>query len=65
MGSKNYMQIIDKIENIRKNNNKNLMNILGLAFQHSSKEASNLMSEIYKDHTKIIKLVKKINVIIF
>ena len=41
------------------------MNILRLAFKHSPKEASNLMSKIYKDDTKIIKSVKKINVIIF
>tara|TARA_X000000950_G_C13630864_1_gene543434 strand:+ start:46 stop:231 length:186 start_codon:yes stop_codon:yes gene_type:complete len=60
MDSKNYMKIIDEIENIRKNNNKNWMNILRLAFQHSPKEASKLMSEIYKDDAKISKLVKKL-----
>ena len=54
------MKIIDEIENIRKNNNKNWMNILRLAFQHSPKEASKLMSEIYKDDAKISKLVKKL-----
>lgn len=60
MNSKNYIQIIDEIENIRKNNNKNWMNILRLAFKYSPKEASKLMSEIYKDDAKISKLVKKL-----
>ena len=60
MDSKNYMKIIDEIKNIRKNNNKNWMNILRLAFRYSPKKASKLMSEIYKDDTKISKLVKKL-----
>ena len=35
---KNYLLIIKKIENIRKKNNKNWMNLLRLAFKKSPKQ---------------------------
>ena len=60
MKSKNYLKIIDKIENIRKKNNKNWMNLLRLAFKNSPLEAAKIMSLIYKDDQKISKLVKKL-----
>ena len=57
--SKNYLLIIKKIENIRKKNNVNWMNILRLAFKNSPKESAKIMAKIYKDDASIIKLVKK------
>jgi|TARA_Y100000294_G_scaffold163877_1_gene170156 hypothetical protein len=57
---KNYLLIIKKIENIRKKNNKNWMNLLRLAFQKSPKQAAKIMSKIYKDDNLISELVKKL-----
>ena len=37
-----YLKIINKIENIRKKNNVNWMNILRLAFKKSPKEAAKM-----------------------
>ena len=50
--------MIDKIESIRGKNNFNWMNILRLAYKNSPKEASKIMSKIYKDDQRISKLVK-------
>ena len=56
-----YLRIINKIENIRKKNNVNWMNILRLAFKKIPKEAAKIMSLIYKDDASITKLVKKLS----
>jgi hypothetical protein len=56
-----YLKIINKIENIRKKNNLNWMNILRLAFKKSPKEAAKIMSLIYRDDASITKLVKKLS----
>ena len=58
---KKYLSVINKIENIRKKNNKNWMNILRLAFKHSPKKAAKIMSEIYLEDNRISKLVKKLS----
>ena len=58
--SKFYLSIIKKIENIRKENNVNWMNLLRLAFKKSPKEAAIIMSKIYRDDARISKLVKKL-----
>lgn len=58
--SKFYLSIIKKIENIRKENNVNWMNLLRLAFKKSPKEAALIMSKIYRDDSRISKLVKKL-----
>ena len=55
---KKYNKVIDKIENTRKKNNKNWMNILRLAFKSSPSEASTILSEIYKEDKKIANLAK-------
>ena len=55
-----YLKIISKIENIRKNNNVNWMNILKIAFKYDAKITAKVMSKIYKDDQKISKLVKKL-----
>ena len=49
MKKKNYKKIINKIENTRKKNNKNWMDILRLAFKSSPVEASKILSQIYKE----------------
>ena len=60
MKKKNYLTIIKKIENIRKKNNVNWMNLLRLAFKTSPNKAANIMSKIYLDDARISKLVKKL-----
>ena len=54
------LKIINQIENIRKKNNKNWMDILRIAIDKSPKETSKIMSNIYRDDNKISKLVKKL-----
>jgi hypothetical protein len=58
--SKNYLKIISKIENIRKKNNVNWMNILRIGFKYSPKATAKIMSKIYLDDQKISSLVKKL-----
>jgi hypothetical protein len=58
--SKNYLQIISQIENIRKKNNVNWMNILRIAFKYNPKAAAKIMSKIYLDDKRIGILVKKL-----
>jgi hypothetical protein len=58
--SKNYLKVISKIENIRKKNNVNWMNILRIAFKNSPKATARVMSKIYSDDKRISALVKKL-----
>ena len=58
--SKYYLSVIKSIENIRKKNNVNWMNLLRLAFKKSPKEAASIMSKIYRDDEKISALVKQL-----
>lgn len=58
--SKNYLKIISKIENIRKKNNFNWMNILRIAFKNNPRETAKVMSKIYSDDKRIGLLVKKL-----
>ena len=60
MKAKNYEKIITKIENTRKKNNKNWMDILRLAFKNSPVEASKILSQIYKEDKNISVLAKKL-----
>ena len=55
-----YLKIINKIENIRKKNNVNWMNILRIAFKYSPKATAKVMSKIYIDDQRISSLVKKL-----
>lgn len=57
---KNYLKIISQIENIRKKNNTNWMNILRIAFKYNPKATAKVMSKIYIDDEKISFLVKKL-----
>ena len=58
--SKNYLIIISQIENIRKKNNINWMNILRIAFKYNPKATARVMSKIYTDDKRIGMLVKKL-----
>ena len=57
---KNYLKIISQIENIRKKNNVNWMNILRIAFKYNPKATAGVMSKIYSDDKRIGALVKKL-----
>jgi len=57
---KNYLRVISQIENIRKKNNINWMNILRIAFKHDPKASARVMSKIYVDDQKISSLVKEL-----
>tara|TARA_Y100000590_G_C15747383_1_gene1022679 strand:+ start:3054 stop:3680 length:627 start_codon:yes stop_codon:yes gene_type:complete len=59
-GNEKYNNLINKIENIRKDNNVNWMNILRLAFKNSPKEASNIFKNVFFDDKKINKLISKL-----
>jgi hypothetical protein len=58
--SKNYLKIISQIENIRKKNNVNWMDILRIAFRNNPVATAKTMSKIYTDDKKISYLVKKL-----
>ena len=55
-----YLSAISKIENIRKGNNINWMNILRVAFTNSPIEASKIFKKIYSDDKTISYLSKKL-----
>jgi L-amino acid N-acyltransferase YncA len=59
--SNKYFKIIQEIENIRKKNNSNWMNILRIAFRNSPKETAKVMSEIFNQDSEISKLSKKLS----
>ncbi len=55
------LEIIDKIEKIRSNNNINWMNILRLAFKYAPDEAREIVSKINSDDQRISDLLKKLS----
>tara|TARA_A100001035_G_scaffold257158_1_gene232980 strand:- start:599 stop:799 length:201 start_codon:yes stop_codon:yes gene_type:complete len=57
---KKNLQIINSIQKIRSKNNVNWMNLLRLAFRHDPKNATKIMSKIYRDDQKVSELVKKL-----
>ena len=59
--SKNYNEIINKIQKIRSKNNVNWMNILKLAFKLDPKKASQIMKKINYDDKKISNLLNKLS----
>ena len=58
--TKKYLKIISQIENIRKKNNVNWMNILRIAIKYNPKSTAQVMLKIYSDDKKISTLVKKL-----
>ena len=55
-----YFKIISKIERVRKNNNKNWMDILRTSFTYAPIKTAKIMSKIYSDDSRISKLVKRL-----
>jgi hypothetical protein len=54
-------KIIDQIENVRKKNNVNWMNLLRIAFKYAPKEASKVMKKINASDRRISSLVGKLS----
>tara|TARA_B110000285_G_scaffold222441_1_gene276638 strand:+ start:375 stop:575 length:201 start_codon:yes stop_codon:yes gene_type:complete len=57
---KYYNNLINQIENIRKKNNKNWMDLLRISFKHSPNNAKIILKNIFQDDQKINKIVKKL-----
>ena len=58
--SNRSVEIINAIQKIRSNNNKNWMNILKLAFKSDPKNASKILSKITSSDKKISKLTSRL-----
>mgnify|MGYP000887191467 FL=1 len=58
---KYYLDVIDKIENTRKKNNFNWMNILRIALKNAPEETLKVMKRINKADSQILELNKKFN----
>lgn len=56
-----YLNIISKIEKVRKKNNVNWMNLLRIGFKYAPEETKKTMNKIYSDDVKIAKLLKELN----
>jgi len=56
----NHLSVISKIENVRKKNNKNWMDILRIAFRYAPNEAAKVLAEIYKEDKKLNNLAKQL-----
>ena len=56
----NHLSVISKIENVRKKNNKNWMDILRIAFKYAPNEAAKVLAEIYKEDKKLNSLAKQL-----
>jgi hypothetical protein len=56
----NHLSVISKIENVRKKNNKNWMDILRIAFRYAPNEAAEVLAEIYKEDKKLNSLAKQL-----
>ena len=57
---KYYDQIIKNIENTRKKNNKNWMDLLRLGFKHNPNRAKIILKEIFKEDKRVSNLVNKL-----
>jgi hypothetical protein len=55
-----YLKIISKIESVRKNNNKNWMDILRTSFTYAPIKTAKIMSKIYSDDARISRLAKRL-----
>ena len=56
----NHLSVISKIENVRKKNNKNWMDVLRIAFRYAPHEAAKVLAEIYKEDKKLNSLAKQL-----
>ena len=57
---KNSLKFIMQIQNVRKKNNVNWMDMLRLAFKHDPKRAAKIMSNIYTDDQRVSNLVDRL-----
>ena len=55
-----YSKIISQIENVRKKNNKNWMDLLRLSFKYNPQVAKKIVKQIFSEDRRINKLVKKL-----
>tara|TARA_B100000989_G_scaffold298322_1_gene287096 strand:+ start:649 stop:846 length:198 start_codon:yes stop_codon:yes gene_type:complete len=60
MKKKEAFKLINQIQQIRKKNNLNWMDMLRLAFKHDPQNASKIMANIYHDDQRVSKIVKKL-----
>ena len=58
---KKRLYIIKKIENVRKKNNVNWMNILRIAYTYAPEKTNNIIKKINKDDSKISKLLTEVS----
>ena len=58
---KNRLDLINKIENTRKTNNVNWMNLLKIAIKSDPDRTLEVLKKINSDDNKISKLIKKIH----
>ena len=58
---KNYLKIIDEIEEVRTKNNVNWMGVLRVAFTYAPDEAKKLMKKIDHEDNRISELVKQLS----
>ncbi len=56
-----YLSLIDEVENVRKRNNVNWMDVLRLAFKHSPEEAKALVKKINTEDNRISVLLRKLS----
>ena len=61
MKKKNELKIISTIEKIRKDNNKNWMNLLRIAIKNSPSESKIVLKKINTNDKKISKLFSKLS----
>ena len=54
-------KIINQIENVRKKNNVNWMNLLRIAFKYAPKETAKVMKKINSCDRKVSSLVNKLS----
>ena len=55
-----YSKIISQIENVRKKNNKNWMDLLRVSFRYNPILSKKIVRQIFNDDRRINKLVKKL-----
>ncbi|MAG38627.1 hypothetical protein CMO90_00910 [Candidatus Woesearchaeota archaeon] len=57
---KYYNNLINQIQNTRKKNNKNWMDLLRITFKHNPAAAKRVLRKIFNEDKRINKLVKKL-----
>ena len=55
-----YNNLINQIQNTRKKNNKNWMDLLRITFKHNPVDAKRVVKKIFNEDKRINKLVKKL-----